>query len=398
VASSLSDSLGVLKSVAANPQILRARPAVLWFLMQYMGKFKVKAVDGNFVIHSHLPPLNSPAYRRFIDEHLLPETSGPSHAQVGLTNLCPQRCGYCYNRKRSGAVMTTETIEQVIADLKKLGVFWLGFTGGEPLLNRDIVRITERAAVDCTVKLFTTGSTLTPQLAVDLRRAGMLYVSVSLDHWEEKQHDRSRNFAGAYRTALAALDIFRNAGMHVSVSAVLSREMIRNNETERLVDFLAGLGVHEAWLSEMKPSTPEGWGGQNVITDDDRMTLVRLQDRLNREGRITVNYLGHFEGREHFGCTAGDKMVYVDAFGEVGPCVFIPLSHGNVMHEPVATIYERMRRVARASNGCFINRNYGLIRDRFEGTLPIKGQVAREIAEQAAVGPPARFFELHNPA
>ena len=394
----LRDQIGILKSLAANPQILRARPALLWFLMQYMGKFKTTAVDGNYVIHSHLPPLNSPAYRRFINEHLLPEASGPSHAQVGLTNLCPQRCGYCYNRKRSGTAMSTETIERVIADLKGLGVFWLGFTGGEPLLNRDIVRITERASSDCTVKLFTTGCTLTPQLAVDLRRAGMLYVSVSLDHWEEEKHDRSRNYEGAYRTALSALDIFRNAGMHVSVSAVLSREMIRNNGTERLVDFLAGLGVHEAWLSEVKPSTPDGWKEEYVITDEDRLSLVRLQDRLNRKGRITVNYLGHFEGREHFGCTCGDKMVYVDAFGEVGPCVFVPLSHGNVMQEPLSAIYQRMRRVARASDGCFINRNYGLIRDRFQGTLPLPGQTSREIAEQAAFGPPARFFKLHNPA
>ncbi|UCG44170.1 MAG: radical SAM protein, partial [candidate division WOR-3 bacterium] len=95
----ISDSIGVLKSLAANPQILRARPTVLWFLIRYMGKFKISAVRGNYVIHSHLPPLNSPAYRRFIDEHLLPKTSGPSHAQVGLTNLCPQACGYCYNRR-----------------------------------------------------------------------------------------------------------------------------------------------------------------------------------------------------------------------------------------------------------------------------------------------------------
>ena len=91
-------------------------------------------------------------------------------------------------------------------------------------------------------------------------------------------------------------------------------------------------------------------------------------------------------------------MVYVDAFGEVGPCVFVPLSHGNVMQEPLPTIYERMRSVARASDGCFINRNYGLIRDRFQDTLPLPGAAAREIAERATFGPPARFFELHNPS
>jgi len=53
--------------------------------------------------------------------------------------------------------MDTPTIKRVIGDLKKLGMFWLGFTGGEPLLNKDIVKITESASGDCAVKLFTTG-------------------------------------------------------------------------------------------------------------------------------------------------------------------------------------------------------------------------------------------------
>ena len=96
------------------------------------------------ILHSHLPPLNSPAYRRFVNEQLLARGSGPSHAQIGLTNACPQNCAYCYNKGRSGTVMDTATISRVIADLKSLGVFWLGLTGGEPLLNRDIVRIIER--------------------------------------------------------------------------------------------------------------------------------------------------------------------------------------------------------------------------------------------------------------
>ena len=45
---------------------------------------------------------------------------------------------------------------------------------------------------------------------------------------------------------------------------------------------------------------------------------------------MVINYLGHFEGCESFGCNAGCKMVYVDAFGEVSPCVFLPFSFGNV--------------------------------------------------------------------
>jgi len=56
-----------------------------------------------------------------------------------------------------------------IKDLKEMGVFWLGFTGGEPLLQKDIIEITESVGDDCAIKLFTTGCTLTKQLAKDLR-------------------------------------------------------------------------------------------------------------------------------------------------------------------------------------------------------------------------------------
>ena len=50
--------------------------------------------------------------------------------------------------------METGTIIKLIKDLKEMGVFWLGFTGGEPLLNKDIVRIVESASNGCAVRFF----------------------------------------------------------------------------------------------------------------------------------------------------------------------------------------------------------------------------------------------------
>ncbi len=167
-----------------------------------------------------------------------------------------------------------------------MGVRWLGLTGGEPLLNKDIVRITGEAADGCAVKLFTTGSTLTPELARDLKNAGLFSVSVSLDHWTAEVHDANRGFPGAFATALRAIDMFKSVdGLHVGVSAVLSREMIRHGQTEEFLAFLAALDIHEAWLSEVKPSVQAFWNDGLVIREEDRVRLVRLQDRCNKRGR-----------------------------------------------------------------------------------------------------------------
>ena len=385
-----------LKVLRQNPHMLKVRPALNLFFLDYMRKFRVRKVGEAIILHSHLPPLNSPAYARFIREQLIDRREGPSHAQVGLTNDCPQRCCYCYNRDRTGQAMDTAEILAAVRELKRLGVVWLGWTGGEPLLNKDIVRLTEAASDGCAVKLFTTGSALTPALARDLKAAGLFSVSVSLDHWTADVHDRNRGVEGAFDTALRAVEIFRNVdGLHVGVSAVLSRDMIRQGRTEEFLAFLERLGIHEAWLSEVKPSAQAFWSDEHVISEDERLGLVRLQDRYNRRNGMTVNYLGHFEGREHFGCNAGHKMIYVDAFGEVSPCVFTPMTLGNVRDRPLSEIVRDMRERFPSEGSCFVNKNYKLFQSHSRGAAPVAREDALKMLDSVEFAPLSRFFKRY---
>ncbi len=395
--SQLKNKMAAVLAILKTPQIALVRPSVNLFLMRYMRKFQLKKVGGKLILHSHLPPVNSKAFTRFVNEQLLGRSTGPSHAQVGLTNACPQHCNCCYSQHRTGRAMDTETIIKTIGDLKRLGVFWLGFTGGEPLMNKDIVRITESAGDDCAVKLFTTGCGVTKGLAAGLQGAGLYSVSVSLDHWQEAVHDRGRNYQGAYQAARRAIDTFLELGtVHVGVSSVLTREMINSGQAGDFLGFLEGLGIHEAWLSEAKPSAPTSWNREAVITEGERLKLVNLQDRYNREGKVTVNYLGHFEGREHFGCNAGRKMVYVDASGEVGPCVFTPMTFGNLRERPLAEIVQEMRECFPSGDSCFINDNFELLKRYHRGRMPLGREETLAILSEARFGPPARFFQLHD--
>ena len=111
---------------------------------------------------------------------------------------------------------------------------------------------------------------------------------------------------------------------------------------------------------------------------------------------MTVNYLGHFEGREHFGCNAGHKMIYVDAFGEVSPCVFTPFSLGNVRTRPLAEIAAEMRRLFPSEESCFMNRNYRLLAEISRGRVPLSERETRELLERVRFGPMARFMRLYN--
>jgi MoaA/NifB/PqqE/SkfB family radical SAM enzyme len=392
----LKNTIPLTRILFSNPQMLKVSPSLLRYFSGYMNKFQIQNIGNNLILHSHLPPLNSRAYSRFVNQHLLAKTQGPSHAQIAVTNACPQNCEYCYNKNRTGKVMDTVTIKKAAIELKEMGVTWLGLTGGEPLLNKNLIEIVDSVSVDCAVKLFTTGCTLTPGVARDLKNAGVFSVSVSLDHWIEEKHDSGRRYKGAYKSALKAIDIFQKIdGLHVGVSAVLSREMIRNRQSEEFLDFLKGLGLHEAWLSEVKPSVSAFQEDNLVITEDDRLNLANLQDEYNRNGKMTVNYLGHFEGRECFGCNAGHKMVYIDAFGEVSPCVFTPLSFGNVQQESIQPIFTEMKSHFPSEDRCFLNKNYRLLQKYSHGENTISRSETLKMMQEVKFGQLSKFFQLY---
>lgn len=210
IMNSINNTVPLAKIIGNNPQMLRVNPSILLFMSNYISKFKIRKAGTNLILHSHLPPLNSRAFARFVKEHLLSRTPGPSYAQIGLTNACPQNCEYSYNRNRKGRVMDKDTIKKVAAELKQMGVVWTGLTGGEPLLNKDIVEITESISGDCAVKLFSTGCTLSRQKALDLKNAGLFSVSVSLDHWKAEKHDAGRRYQGAFQMALNAIEMFQS--------------------------------------------------------------------------------------------------------------------------------------------------------------------------------------------
>ena len=390
--------VALARALASAPRLALVRPSLNAFLAGYFRKFPATDVGGQLLLHSHLPPLDSPAYDRFVRVHLLERRRAPSHAQVGVTAACPQRCLVCYNRDRKGVTLDSLELQAVISTLVDAGVVWLGLTGGEPLLRSDLPDLVALARGRCAVKLFTTGMGATKEVAVRLRSAGLFSVSVSLDHWDRAVHDEGRGYPGAWREAVRAVETFLAVdGLHVGISAVLSREMIcRWEVVERVLRFAGELGVHELWLSESKPAVGSMFEEHLVLREDERRRIAGWQDwwnaRVRRAGRgVLLNYLSHFEGAEHFGCNAGRKMIYVDPFGEVSPCVFAPVTMGNVRERPLAAVIADLWSRFPTEDCCFVNRNWPLVAAASGGCLPLDRAATLAMLDRVRFGGRSAF-------
>jgi MoaA/NifB/PqqE/SkfB family radical SAM enzyme len=88
-------------------------------------------------------------------------------------------------------------------------------------------------------------------------------------------------------------------------------------------------------------------------------------------------------------------MIYIDAFGEVSPCVFTPMTFGNIHDTELKDIFDKMRALFQPSHeGCFINTNYQLIQKYAEGRLMLDKENSKKMMEEASFGPLSEFGRI----
>jgi 12,18-didecarboxysiroheme deacetylase len=139
---------------------------------------------------------------------------------------CNLKCVHCYsqshNRDYAGELSTAEG-KNLIEDLVRFGSPVILFSGGEPLLRKDLLDL-GLLATDRGLRavISTNGTLITPQMAGDLKRIGLSYVGVSLDGMKET-NDRFRGVKGAFEAALNGIRNCQTAGIKVGLRFTINR-------------------------------------------------------------------------------------------------------------------------------------------------------------------------------
>jgi MoaA/NifB/PqqE/SkfB family radical SAM enzyme len=121
-------------------------------------------------------------------------THKPVLCNYYLTYRCNAKCGFCDIWERPSPYVTLEAAAQNLADLRRLGVRIIDFTGGEPLLHREVGGLLQMAKDLGFITTLTTNGLLYPKRAEALRGlVDMLHFS--LDAADAHTHDTMRGVA-----------------------------------------------------------------------------------------------------------------------------------------------------------------------------------------------------------
>ena len=151
-----------------------------------------------------------------------------NYLRISVTDKCNLRCRYCMPadgvcKKNHHDMLTEEETILAVRAAASLGIRKIRITGGEPLVKKNIVSICRQAAAVEGIEDIgiTTNGILLPQLAQDLKKAGVRRVNLSLDTLSPEKYAHITR-VGKLEDSMAGLRAALDAGFEkVKINAVL---------------------------------------------------------------------------------------------------------------------------------------------------------------------------------
>lgn len=266
-------------------------------------------------------------------------TLGLRLIEISLTDRCQCRCKHCFASTEDDIVLleselsTTEVIS-LLDEIGNIGGIEVCFSGGEPLLRKDILELVGHAHKNGLVsRLITNGVLLNEKLIVDLKKAGLNWCSLSLDSSRPEIHDDFRGYTGLFENAINGLRMLVKHHIPCSIITVARKDLIYSGELEEIVKLGQNLGVTVVRINFPVPIGRFKNKQEQVLNYVERAKVRKLL----RYGMVSIE-----SPREGTKCTAAVTKINILSNGDVTPCVFVPLPYGNIRQNKFIEIWRNM--------------------------------------------------------
>jgi MoaA/NifB/PqqE/SkfB family radical SAM enzyme len=187
----------------------------------------------------------------------------PISVTMELTYRCNLACQMCPQTKERSTMtnafkneLATTDIKKLIDELAQMKVKSLTFTGGEPLLRKDIFEIIQYVKMkQMNCNILTNGALINERMAEGLVKTGADVVSISIDGPEEV-HDYIRAHKGCFDNiakGIALLQHYKEKenSNHPEIGLVCTISALNQNRLNEIIDFAAKLKIKKVTYAYM---------------------------------------------------------------------------------------------------------------------------------------------------
>nr|WP_052300787.1 pyrroloquinoline quinone biosynthesis protein PqqE [Rahnella aceris] len=214
---------------------------------------------------------------------LKPAVKPPLWLLAELTYRCPLQCPYCSNpldfAKQEKELTTAQWIK-VFEEAREMGAVQIGFSGGEPLVRKDLPELI-RAARDLGfyTNLITSGIGLTEKKIDAFAEAGLDHIQISFQASDETLNAALAGNAKAFRQKLDMAKAVKAHGYPMVLNFVLHRHNI--DQIDKIIDLSIELEADDV---ELATCQFYGWAQLN------REGLLPTREQIARAENVVHQY------------------------------------------------------------------------------------------------------------
>ncbi len=299
------------------------------------------------------------------------------YLRISVTDRCNLRCTYCMPEEGLDWIpkpdmLAYEEIADIVAQMSAMGLERVRLTGGEPLIRRDLPRLVEMIAAVPGIDdiSLSTNAILLPDLASELRDAGVDRVNISLDTLRRERFEViARRPERRFAQTLAGIEAAETAGYDpIKINCVVMRGL---NDDE--VGDFAAVTRERPWHVRFIELMPVG---RNLHLADRFVPASEVLARIAAIADLVADDGPPGNGPARY-------YRFPDGIGTVG--VITPLSHNYC---------ERCNRMRLTADGKLRTCLFGDHEVDLRGPLRETGSIADAVATALAGKPERHYLEL----
>ncbi|MFI1995418.1 StsB family radical SAM/SPASM domain sactipeptide maturase [Actinoplanes sp. NPDC020271] len=264
-------------------------------------------------------------------------------AYYAITDGCNLRCPYCYASSEKclpGELNTAESMD-LVTQIAEMGARTIVFTGGEPMLRKDLFAVVEHARAQGLKVNIITNATMIRTAAIARRFAELFdMVTISVDGGTAQTHDRTRG-KGAFAKTYQALKLLNAAGVAPAINHIVTSENVPG--LEDFAGFLSGIDVHSVRLMNHNDlgrgkTDSYAFGWDDHVRVQELVWSSPIAGKLKPDGPRPVSPCS-VKGN----CGMGGNEIYINSLGDVYPCKLVTDQEdhaGNVRRQRLAEIFQ----------------------------------------------------------
>ncbi|MBI5367548.1 MAG: radical SAM protein [Planctomycetes bacterium] len=253
---------------------------------------------------------------------------GMQFVNLEVTKRCNAKCDFCHY----WMTKQEDRLDSYVAVLKKYDPMYVGITGGEPLLRKDltqIIRDIRQGLEFIWIGLITHGQLLTVERAMEMKEAGLDELAISLDFMDER-HDAERGIKGLYRHIAEVAPKLVGRGLDVKFNTIIMKDNFREMPEFARKAKALGVNVSFTCYNEWKVGNAQHRVAAEEMSEL-RGVLKELKHLKRTLGNISTSefYFDRipefFAKRAIGGCTAGLNWLQISADGHIQRCPDFPI-------------------------------------------------------------------------